>query len=380
MEIMKTIKTVLPFVITLLMVVIACDKKQSTEPELGSANSTDYGRPKKITIPYSDWFLTGFGIITDTHVDASNAALLPSKDFPYDFGYWYRDTDRVRCNRHVIYHLNRLMRLSDGLGIVHLGDMVSDNNVQNLVAFRQLWEHDYYGYDGGAIAGVADDHYDAYSQGSRINYLVLPSLGNHDSPYFGDDPTDWRYAAAYINDRVIGAGGLLSQYNTTAYAWRWGDFFFIHLGMWAGSFEHESNTEIDQAKIEWLQNFLITHVGDSNLGVFVFQHYGWDSFSTQDRWWNAAMRRLELEILLPYNVLGIFTGHAHKRLNIKVLAGTDEYGNNVYFDNFVMDDACGDGAYGCAYVFTDGNRMWVSSYNCVNDIVTDYEKDIHVGP
>ena len=209
---MKTIRTILLFALALFLLVIACDNILDPEQgqELGSANQDDYGTPHHIYIASvpDDQTSVKFGLITDTHIDASYAGKVAKSSYPY-YDYRYRDTDHVKRNRTTITGLNVAAYHAGCHGIIHLGDMVNDNNTQNLVAFRQLYENDYPGYDAGAIAGVGDDHHQAYSQGYRINKPVFPTLGNHDSPYYNDSPTDWQKAASYIRDRIKDASGLI---------------------------------------------------------------------------------------------------------------------------------------------------------------------------
>jgi hypothetical protein len=366
----KTIKAVV-FVIGMLLLLTGCSKspvEQDTVQGPPGGNKDDYGQPYKIWIKQYDdnEKLVSFGLIADSHIDASNA-LLGS----------YRDTENVKHNRHVIECLNIDVETTANChGIVHLGDMVDANNTQNLVAFRQLYEKGYPGIDGGAIAGKPDDDYDAYSQGYRINRHVFPTIGNHDDPYYKDDPKDWRYAEEYVRDLIEGAEGIISCHDhalSGAYAWRWGQYFFIQLGAWAGSHEYESNTKVDTLKLKWLKEFLENNVGDSNLGVLIFQHYGWDQDGSQG-FWNSEMKNLELDVLMrrplgsgnnvqgnPYNIIAIFSGHTHDRSHINVYAGLDAHGDSVYFDNQVIDDS--------------GEQHWHYGYSIVT--LTGDEMKIH---
>lgn len=388
---MKTIKVALPFVLALLLGVVACDQLDIVQqPELGSANQDNYGRPDKVLVRSlpDDQRDVAFGLIGDTHIDASNAAFSSS-----------RDTPRVKRNRIVINSLNiHLNKTANCHGIVHVGDMVDSNNTQNLVAFRQLYECGYPGHDGGAIAGVGDDHYHAYSGGYRVNKSVFPTLGNHDVPPYHDYDPNWHKPADYIRDLVKGADGIISYYknDSGAYAWRWGQYYFIQLGQWAGSDGTQSDTHISYGKLTWLRDFLAKHVGDSGLGVLIFQHYGWDDDGSQD-YWSREMKFLELDVLCrrdwnipggeparPYNVLGIFTGHTHDPFHLQVFAGYDAQGEKVYFDNIVVDDAGAEkDHYGYSIVHLDGETMTIDTMNITTGEQynwTRWTKSYHLGP
>jgi len=317
-----------------------------------------------------------FGIITDTHIDASYAGI--SK---------YRDTNKVKRNRGTIDCINIDAYNAGCWGVVHLGDMTDAGDAQNMVAFRQLYENDYPGKNGGNIAGASDKNYNAYSCGYRIEKPVFPTMGNH-------GPSDkW---ASYIQDRILAANGLSASYNNarSAYIWRWGQYYFINLGLWAGSYDYESSTDIDYDKLEWLQNWLAEHIGNSNMGVLIFQHYGWEEFSCNGQWWTPQMRELELDVLMrrplgsgntvqgnPYNVIGIFTGHNHEQVFSEVYAGMDLNGNSIKFNNLVFNDSGADDNYGFSIITLDGdnNVMKINTKTVSSNTWSSWEKSIHVG-
>jgi len=352
-----------------------------------------------------------FGIIADTHVDALTCADSPLLCPNFDY---YNDSDWMKNNRNVINDLNLDCKKTgrpfvdavvkqDCLGIVHLGDMVNDRSTQQLVAFRQLYEYDYSHkdvYTWGCDCGTRCN--DAYSQGFRIHFPVIPVLGNHDVTHsYRDQNTE---TGGYIIQRVADAKGLLDQYpnvidpannsrNQTNFIWRWGQYVFVTLGLWAGSYNWEDPNHIDENKLTWLKNSLANYVGDSNLGVLIFQHYGWDGFSTM--WWSDDQRDKMLNILCrrenkndvcnPYNVLGIFTGHNHHPQRwIKVYAGTDANGKAVEFENFSMlttaattHDAL---AYGFSVVRLTGDKMYIHTKDKFGDAFWPVTvRDIKVG-
>ncbi|MCK4581546.1 MAG: hypothetical protein KAU10_09345, partial [Dehalococcoidia bacterium] len=359
---------------------------------LTSDNQTNYGDPYHVSVATVDPNQTvfSFGIIADTHINATNAGV-----------FWECDTDTVVRNRLLIDNVND--HCKGCLGVVHLGDMVDAHNVQNLVAFRQLYENDYPGENGGAIAGEYDDHYDAYSRGHRINKPVFPGIGNHGAPK-SDSSDDWTYALSYIADRIHGAPGIVSTYDYyvdktlhhVAYAWRWGRYFFIHLGLWAGSCGYESSACTDHDKLNWLKQLLEVEVGDSGDGVLIFQHYGWDGFSKQKNdkgeavWWSDDQREMEINVLCgrayydssgpcnPYNVLGIFTGHNHERAWPNVYPVEEEA---FHFNNYVFRDSGAESNhYGFSIVDLTGDKLTIRTKNVSSGEWYWYDKDIHLGP
>ena len=55
----------------------------------------------------------------------------------------------------------------------------------------------------------------------------------------------------------------------------------------------------------WLQDY------PSDTGIIIHQHYGWDRFSEEDRWWTEEERDAMMEVFDGRNVIGIFHGHIH---------------------------------------------------------------------
>lgn len=371
--------------LVVFFVIAGCVEDYVTEPSTSNDRSNNnLGDPHKINVVSvpDDETRISFGVIADPHCDASYAGWIPFYDHDY------RDTDHVVHNRHTEHYLN-IDTNADCLGIIQLGDAVSANNTQNLIAFRQIWENDYPGHDGGSIAGVRDDNYHCYSAGYRINRPVFLTLGNHDIPTYKHGDKNWNQVATYIRRRIDGADGIISYFGYGAYAWRWGKYFCIQLGTWAGAGRDEGS--FCQDKLDWLENLLADHVGDSNLGVLIFQHYGWDGFSREHRWWTSEDRNKELNILCrrentsdpanPYNVLGIFTGHNHYQDRAVIHLGQDVNGNDVSFDNiqFMSSGVLNHHQYGFSIVTLTGTELKIHTKNVHKDKWSTYTKPIQVG-
>ena len=348
------------FVAILVAGLISCKKSTQKADEIEGVsgnNNTDFGHPYKAhfhTYPHDEKTLS-FYVVTDTHIDASYAGI----------DAWC-NTSHVKRNRWVIDCINSEHGEWNDKFVIHLGDMDDALQVQNLVSFRQHWENDYPGHDGGAIKGARDTDYNAYSRGHRINLPVYFSLGNHDVP---NSPDGWHYAKDYTHDRFKAAPGF-DWYEEAAstYIWRAGRYIFFHFGLWAGSAAYESNTKINHKKLDWIKEALARHVPDSTFGLVICQHYGWDYMSTSGHWWSEEMRELEINLLCrrdsshqpcnPYNVIGIFTGHVHQQGHTKIFAGYDADSNEVYFDNFYFDDAGADEYFGYSHIlFYEGDTM-----------------------
>jgi hypothetical protein len=355
----------------------------------GDGDTYAFGTPNNkinLMLPDKNEKSIAFGIVADTHVD------------PVACGD--NDSDNMGRNRAVISDLNkdctapRGAPFADGKvnrscsGIVHLGDMMHSIagetiiSSQRLIAFRQLWENDYgrspdIGQLYHRFLGSCDDkvlrsgdkpYSNAYSQGYRISFPVIPMLGNHDGMPAG--PTK---SSGYLEQRIHGASGIPAFYappgsnDASNFIWRWGSYVFVTLGKWAGGLDGDGT---DDRKLQWLQDWLrVNRVREDNLGVLIFQHYGWDGFSSG--YWTDDQRQRMVNVLCgrdrgdsgnacnPYNVLGIFTGHVHwpqKWIPVK-----DK--NTQVFTNYSMMSSGGTGTgrheYGYSVVRLNGNTMWI---------------------
>ncbi|MDI6800647.1 MAG: hypothetical protein QMD01_01125 [Thermodesulfovibrionales bacterium] len=312
-----------------------------------------------------------FGIITDSHIDLGV---------------------KMHRNKTVIHDINVDCGTANCLGIVHMGDMIDTHDVQQLIAFRQLYEQTYPGYHGGTITDCGPNEcHDKYSAGYRINKAVFPTVGNHD---ISKSSNGWWPALDYVGDLIVNAPGIISHYGRVAYAWRWGRYHFIQLGLWAGDCEYESSACIDYNKLNWLKAWLREHVGDSGDGVLIFQHYGWDSWTIHDtdpKWWSDFQRQLEVNVLCrreksddpcnPYNVLGIFTGHNHDQDFPPVPGGWDAKGNKVSFQNIVFRDSGAEhGHWGYSIAYLDGVKLKFHTRNIGGNEWYWKEYDIRLGP
>lgn len=211
-------------------------------------------------------------------------------------------------------------RIGTPLGIVVGGDMTDDGGGQitqpsegtQLLQFSQRYQQ-----------GVGPD---------RVHFPVYAGLGNHDLDQNGPPPhVDWyrREMRDYIevNHRAgiffkppVPAGDY--DVDTDCYSWDWGGLHLIQTHRFASDTGHGAISALP-----WLKRNLTAYAGDGR-PVVLFQHYGWDAFSTErwdpanhtfddagagkPHWWSQADRQALLDVLRGYNVVGIFHGHQHE--------------------------------------------------------------------
>jgi hypothetical protein len=104
------------------------------------------------------------------------------------------------------------------------------------------------------------------------------------------------------------------------YSWDWDDVHMVQLNV-AGA---DAATPLQQPRdpmgaLGFLQQDLDAEVGDSCRPVIVVMHYGFDPFSSEERWWDAEQRRAFLAALARYNVVAILHGHLHQTRIYQVL-------------------------------------------------------------
>ncbi len=265
------------------------------------------------------------------------------------------------------------------LGVVAGGDLTDDGGGQitlpsegtQLLQFSQRYQQ-----------GIGPD---------RIHFPVYLGLGNHDLDQDGPPPHgDWyrRELRDYVevNHRPgvffkppVPAG----NYDTASdsYSWDWGGLHLVQLHRFGGDMRKGAVSGLD-----WLKADLAANAADGR-PVILFQHYGWDGFSTEkwdpaaktfddhgdgpDHWWSEQERQALLAVLDGYNVVGLFHGHQHEQTMIYRQSGLDLFKPKAaYMGGFavvrvtadrlevVMAEAADDGAVRFTDAFTKPISGW----------------------
>lgn len=173
-----------------------------------------------------------------------------------------------------------------------------------------------------------------YSEGpgeDRLHFPVYLGLGNHDLDQDGAPPNrDWyrREMRDYVemthrSTVFYKAPAPAENYDVASdcYSFEFGGVHLVQLERFGGDAGHGAISCLG-----WLSDDLRNFAGNGK-PVIIFQHYGWDSFSTEawnpalhrfdgmgtgkPHWWSEAERTALLAALKPYNVVGLFHGHEH---------------------------------------------------------------------
>ena len=185
-------------------------------------------------------------------------------------------------------------------GIVHLGDMTDFGSRRELnggkgfmgfktyYGFRQFWEHD----GPGKL---------------KVKYPVYCGLGNHD---LDSNATNREIMWKYVASRHHGQNAPVpvNDYDpdSLCYALHWGPLRILQLQRFATDAIYRR-----KPGISWLKKQLAS-AAKNKQHVLLCQHYGFDPFGLQHRWWKDADREQLLDAVKPYtNIIGLCHGHSH---------------------------------------------------------------------
>ena len=213
------------------------------------------------------------------------------------------------------------------------GDLTDSGTASNFNGYWMVHGHD----------GYADDWPINGGAGRRLHFPIIEGYGNHDVQNQTGDAVLRGIVARNRQSklaRTFSPDGLHS-------AWDWDDVRFVNVGLYPGGPGEARDS------LTFLKADLARHVGGSGRPVVVMQHYGFDEFSREHRWWTDAERLAYGDAVKPYNVAAIFSGHQHWAHRV-AWQGINDY---------VLPKARGDnGTDGVYAVRITGNQMIVAHH------------------
>lgn len=205
-------------------------------------------------------------------------------------------------------------------------------------------------YEGAVISGDLT-HFSRQDELDRYHHFIHPfkpyafdGLGNHDFAWAKEKPTDisafvdhglseiisldkigWEESCLTIwedvrsRKRIPEVNG---SYPNVHYSWDWKGIHFVQLNLSAADDPVRYKVAQNPFKaLTFLKKDLAKQVGNSGRPILIAHHYGFDEFSmgslpdgtfkAKGEWWTAEDRRKYWEAIESYNVVAIFTGHAH---------------------------------------------------------------------
>ncbi len=206
-------------------------------------------------------------------------------------------------------------------------------------------------YRGVIISGdlthfAREDEYRRYQKFIQpIQPFVFDGLGNHDFAWAAEEAQDpqafidfglegivpkemmgWKKECLTIWEDVRKRPHIPqvnNSYPNLHYSWDWGNVHGIQLNLFPGSATRKGKPAQNPFDaLTFLKNDLETQVGNSGRPVILSHHYGLDFFSIgsleqgskinpKAAWWTAEERKKYWDLLQDYNVIAIFSGHAH---------------------------------------------------------------------
>lgn len=241
--------------------------------------------------------------------------------------------------------------IGEPLGLVVGGDMTDDGGGQvtlpsegtQLLQFSQRYQQ-----------GVGPD---------RVHFPVYTGLGNHDLDQNGPpghvnwyrrelrDYVEVNHRAGVFFKPPVPADNY--DVDSDCYSWNWGGVHLVQTHRFAGDTGHGA-----PSGLPWLKQDLASNAADGR-PVVLFQHYGWDSFSTEvwdkdehrfddsgdgvAHWWSEAQRQALLDAIKGYNVIAIFHGHQHETAMVYNRDGLELFKPKAaYMGGFALARVMGD--------------------------------------
>ncbi len=172
------------------------------------------------------------------------------------------------------------------VGVLVAGDLTDTAQYLNWYGYRLLKRHD----------GFKDDY--GFRGEGRLPYPVFEAFGNHDLA------KGRTYVLDAIRARNKRRTGLQVSESGLQSSWDWGGIHFVNLGLYPGE------TKQAAGSLAFLQKDK-ERLTPPEQPVILFHHYGFDDFSTQERWWTQPERDAYFAEIKDLNVLAIFHGHLH---------------------------------------------------------------------
>lgn len=160
-------------------------------------------------------------------------------------------------------------------------------------------------------------YFEAGASADAIKYPAYIGLGNHDidpADRPADKASEYRKQYwAYVDKRHKGPNAPVKvkafDSKSHSYSWDWDGVHFVQTHRFVGDTDFGLASNVD-----FVESDLNENARDEKPVIF-FQHYGMDSFGTQERWWTSNERSAYRRVIDGYNVAGIFAGHTHFAMN-----------------------------------------------------------------
>jgi cytolysin (calcineurin-like family phosphatase) len=235
--------------------------------------------------------------------------------------------------------------VTDSLGVLIAGDLTQngqDGRIEPL-------DSDQLG------AFVAD--YGLTGAESELTLPVYEGYGNHDFEpaepgdwhefdwrfYYAEDPTPMVDLVSERNADRVGLSRVAPG-DAGHYSWDWDWVHFVNVNLCPAdepSLESDTSAIRDpRGALSWLVDDLERTVADSGRPVVLMAHFGFDGFSSEDRWWNDEQQAAFAEAIDGYNVVAYIHGHVHATFDYRA-EGLDVFNVGTPYYAAYNDDGRG---------------------------------------
>lgn len=229
---------------------------------------------------------------------------------------------------------------------------------------------DLIGYSQGPLEYPTFEKYFFQGQSAdSIKYRAFVGLGNHDmdDPPAQTNPTYRSYAWSWLDAHHRGASAPVPvtafDDASHSYSWDHGGVHFVQANRYPG----DTNAGL-ASNMPFLETDLATRAADGR-PVFVFHHFGFDPFGTEDRWWTATERATYGDTVAPYNIAAMLVGHSHYAYDLFVFDDGARADNRViHVNNAKGENGTGnnDGNGSFAVIRITNDELWLVTCRWLN--------------
>ncbi len=201
-------------------------------------------------------------------------------------------------------------------GIIIAGDMTHNACLEELERYKGFIE----GIEQHVYEGLGNHDYRSHPQ-EFTDFEKIKALGYGD--FLKKNKHGWtNYSLGvfeYLKSRKRKAKINTAPHKIN-YSWDWKGIHFVQLNLFPGN--HPVKHKPIQhpfGALDFLKNDLEQQIGNSKKPVVLIHHYGVDEFSRgaerpdlpNSVWWYKKQQKAYWELIKDYNVVCIFSGHAH---------------------------------------------------------------------
>lgn len=248
--------------------------------------------------------------------EKSSLNFIVTADPQYD--RWQMDPDGpiTKTADRVSKILKKKVHAKEIEGIIIAGDMTHNACLEELERYKGFIK----GIEPFVYEGLGNHDYRNHKE-EFIDFEKINALGYGD--FLKNNKNGWTNYSLGVFE-YLKSRKRQEKINTEApninYSWDWKGIHFVQLNLFPGN-EPVKHKPVQHpfGALDFLKKDLKQRVGDSGKPVVLIHHYGIDKFSRGEKkpfipnavWWYKKQQKAYWEVIDTYNVVCIFSGHAH---------------------------------------------------------------------